>query len=684
MGETAVFFAGVPPYKARSKLPPAVIDRCLALWAANLHALRQLPDKEFVHEATSNKTLTNFTQSYILNDDLFNNELDDWLYRLPSASGSSQELATKAKFIKHALWVCLKRAAKLGCAINNSLIPTAQGLIKLAALFFPEGRARSLLRAIWTQSDAAAATVRESIREHVKLLSTTVDELAKGKTTVGNQHVALLQELCYFIMALPEVSDEVLADETLFENLAAAYRTLLALSTRTKAPAATTAIATTLLEEMRRLPFTVIVAGMQTEQKRYSTVIDFLFNFTAGADSQLQQASYITAIVSETPLLERLNGIDAEGYTNRWSTILQKLKKFDTATASSSKKKVSRLPRRKLRTKKSSFGNSDGNTTAGSSSQTLSELKELFPNMEQSILQAILQSVNYDVEAATIALLDGSIPEAQPTATAQSTNTLPAPPSDELDNLTVPTSRLYMGKRGLGSTADDMLADRSGIPSKDKILAALQSFDSDDDERDDTYDQDDIGGAVDSSIVDSEANATAVNATTEGDEKLLYKALVEDPTVFARDAKTKRSVPRQKLRDATGMSDEAIEGWKIMLDRDGGKRLRQLEISFTREAVEKEQVAIPRTAYRKGEEGDEEEGEGQRQGGASRGHPRRHFGPNDRAVRGDQRDHAPVLSDGKEPYHGKKTSKARGEHSRKMQSAARDRQRSKKMAKGGL
>ncbi|EPS40226.1 hypothetical protein H072_5956 [Dactylellina haptotyla CBS 200.50] len=667
MGDGQVFFASVPPYKPRSKLPPAVVDRCLTLWSAGLHSLRQLPDTDFAKEVSTNKSLAKFIQSYILNDELSRTDPDDWLYPF-STSSNTQKEASKAKYIKHSVWACLKRAAKLLCA--DALIAGSQTIIKLAALFFPEGGARSLLRSLWADYES---TIREAVKEQLKLISTTLGELSNGTTKPEEQHVALLQEFCYLVMALPEISDEVLSDETVFESLAGAYN-----SSQKKGSSPT------LLEEMRRLPFTVIMAATQTDQKKYSQLIDFLFNFTSSADSESQK-TYITAIVSETPLLERLAAIDAAAYKNRWKTILQKLAKFDKKPLSGTSKRIPRLPRRKARLKKPE----DAITSLNTSAQRVAELKELFPHTDSSVLLAILESVNNDVEAATMALLDGSAPADDDYPPLIASNTQPPPAFaprdipdvvDELDELAVPTARLYMGKRGLESTADGMLADRGSAPSKEKILAALQSFDSDDDERDDTYDQEDIGGAVDNTVVDSEVNAVAVNAASEGDEKVLYKALVGDASVFLRDVKTRRSEARKQLKEATGMTDEAIEGWKIMLDRDGGKRLRQLEIKFSRENAlgGGEQAAISRTAYRKGDEEDEEEG-GQ---GGSRGPQRRFGGPNDRIIRGDQKAHAPVAGDGKAPWVGKKTTKARGEHSRKMQSAARDRQRTKKMAKG--
>ncbi|RVD84998.1 uncharacterized protein DFL_003333 [Arthrobotrys flagrans] len=680
MSSDQIFFASIPPYKSRSKLSPPTVDRCLTHWTAALHTLRHLPDPSFAQQITPTSSFAKFLSSYISNDDLSHGDTDDWVY--PSTSSASSQssqaeeaITTKAKYINHSLRLVLKRAIKLGINISE-ILPSNRSYIKLGALFFGEGGSKPLLCSIWNHDSSILIT---ATKEHLKYTSTILQDLASGKETVGNQHVALLQELCYFIMAIPEISFEIQSEETVFEDLAAAY---FSLSSQNRKD-----IVAPILEEIRRLQFTVIMASTQTDPKRYSAVIDFLFNFIAGADADIPRNSYVTAMISQTPLLDRLTSIDAEGYTNRWSTILTKLQNFDSTVPSSSSKRITRLPRRKQKPKHPQVDTSTIDISA-----KIHELSQLFPHTSKSLLEATLSSTNYDLESATMLLLDDpSLGSPQPQPYTEFTPPLPPSKSDELSTLTVPTSRLYMGKRDLSGTADNLLKDRTTAPTKSQILSALQAFDSDDDERDDTYDHGDVGTVDPATAVESEANGSNNIASGGTEERALYNAFVNNPGVFARDAVTRRSVERKNLREVTGMSDEAIEGWKIMLDRDG-KRLRQLEIRFSREsdAGNSSQTTLQRTAYRKGDS-DEGEGEGSgagRGGGGGggrrgRGRGSRFAGPNDRNVAGQQKDHAPAVNqDGKEPHVGKKTSKARGEHNRKMQSAARDRQRSKKMSKG--
>ena len=51
-------------------------------------------------------------------------------------------------------------------------------------------------------------------------------------------------------------------------------------------------------------------------------------------------------------------------------------------------------------------------------------------------------------------------------------------------------------------------------------------------------------------------------------ETLVELAYIQDPSVFNRDAATRRSAARAALRKSTGWSDEQVEGWKVMLERD--------------------------------------------------------------------------------------------------------------------
>lgn len=247
-------------------------------------------------------------------------------------------------------------------------------------------------------------------------------------------------------------------------------------------------------------------------------------------------------------------------------------------------------------------------------------------------------------------------------------------PDADIANLTLGTSRLHIGKRNAKRTADDILADRSGAPAKAAILSALAAFDSDDDERDDTYDAADVGGAVDRTN-DEDVGGTA--------EETLYRAWQTDKTVFARDAETRRGAGRRALRDQTGMTDEAVEGWGIMLERDPG-RMKRLDARYGEWKGARQQRELIGTAWRAGEdesgtgESGNETGPSNRGGGRGRGR-----GRGGRGGGGPGRGGGTVAG----PTGDKDTEAARRRKEASKGSRAnhnRRDQRAKKMARGGL
>ena len=127
--------------------------------------------------------------------------------------------------------------------------------------------------------------------------------------------------------------------------------------------------------------------------------------------------------------------------------------------------------------------------------------------------------------------------------------------------------------------------------SKAAILSALAVFDADDDEHDDTYDAEDVGGTVDST---ADADGIVPNDET------LFQAYRHSPAVFTRDPGTRRSDGRRALRSETGLTDEALEGWAVMIQRDP-RRLHALEARF--ETFARAQPELGTTAWRAGEVG---------------------------------------------------------------------------------
>jgi activating signal cointegrator complex subunit 2 len=223
-------------------------------------------------------------------------------------------------------------------------------------------------------------------------------------------------------------------------------------------------------------------------------------------------------------------------------------------------------------------------------------------------------------------------------------------------------------------SADDILEDKSTAPNKAAILSALAAFDSDDDEHDDTYDIEDVGGTVDSAAPGNNSEEANEDIRSEN-EATLFAAYKADPRLFERNAATRRSEPRMTLKLQTGMSDEAIEGWFLMLSRDS-RQMRRLETKFS--TFHGDQAQLAPTAWRGAQDGSgmgdfHDDGNGRWRGGnmSRGGHAGRGRGRGNVA--------GPVgEKDTEVARHRKETNKgSRANHNRRDQ-------RAKKMARGGL
>ncbi|WEW60126.1 hypothetical protein PRK78_005611 [Emydomyces testavorans] len=255
----------------------------------------------------------------------------------------------------------------------------------------------------------------------------------------------------------------------------------------------------------------------------------------------------------------------------------------------------------------------------------VTQIQDVFPNLGSGYVIKLLDYYSDDVETIISHLLEDSLPV--PLKTLENPDTLhvqeivpgtsrpiPSPPTtfigsnvldnNEFDDLTISPSKLHFGRANAHLTADDLLADRSGHSlNKAAIMSALAAFDSDDDERDDTYDIADVGGTIDSLPPgrdidpDTEASQRIHGELGQGTERILFNLYKSNPDLFKRDAATRRSQQRISLRKNTGMTDESIEGWAVMLSRDS-KRMANMERDYVRPGFSDiGQPDLPSTSY---------------------------------------------------------------------------------------
>ncbi|KAK3317523.1 hypothetical protein B0T19DRAFT_435137 [Cercophora scortea] len=344
--------------------------------------------------------------------------------------------------------------------------------------------------------------------------------------------------------------------------------------------------------------------------QKISTLTDQLYSLKAAADAHKTgplnvNDSLVAELVTSTPFLQQLETklAQADLASGRTKSILADLATFKKAGGGMP------LPRRRQK-RKVDKGKGIAEFDDGQVQQEIhihrmtqvTQIQDLFPDLGSGFICRLLDEYSDNTEQVLNHLLEDSLPPHlqsldrkeelvhSPSQTPNHHSALvprPTPPlsptllperhnvfdNDDLDLLAIPTANLQLGKRS-NVTADTLLADRSKAPTAAAIYSALAAFDSDDDERDDTYDAADVGGTVDATTEED------VVSVSEGTEATLFQAFHATPKIFERDNATRRGADRARLRLETGMTDEAIEGWAIILNRDP-QRKRRLQARFS-------------------------------------------------------------------------------------------------------
>ncbi|KAL2177376.1 uncharacterized protein P884DRAFT_329706 [Thermothelomyces heterothallicus CBS 202.75] len=394
------------------------------------------------------------------------------------------------------------------------------------------------------------------------------------------------------------------------------------------------------------------LTGLADGQKM-SALTDQLYSLKAAADTHRAgplnvNDSLVAELVTSTPLLQRLQRKLEESATpsNRTKSVLAELSAFKKPGGGLTKPK--RLIKRKI-----DKGKGIAEYDEAQAQQELnvhrmsqiSQIQDLFPDLGTAFISKLLDEYASNTEEVISHLLEDSLPPhlqsanrsedlapQQPSPLKPRRDSFvprPTPPlsppnpptpnndddydDDDLALLAGRAGKLHIGKRP--GDADALLAQRPTASSKSAILSALAAFDSDDDERDDTYDAADVGGTVDASAPpldgygydkdkdnDNDNDNDGASALPEDAEATLFRAWVANPGAFARDTGARKGSERARLRAETGLTDEAIEGWAVMLGRDAGMK-RRLTARYGEWTGE--QAELPSTAWRAGDDGEE-------------------------------------------------------------------------------
>ena len=329
---------------------------------------------------------------------------------------------------------------------------------------------------------------------------------------------------------------------------------------------------------------------MSDQTRHISLLLDHLYILRAESDrmkktSSTQEETVLSSLLCTTAFLRYLTRDVAVSETKRGQGQIDGLSAYREQT-----KHLHPLPPiRKHKLRKGKGRAKDDPDIHVHLAARISQVQDLFPNLSSTYIVKLLDHFSDDVEQVIAVLLEpetlpGTLREPDDDATEASDllsanadlaprSTPPLLPqrknaydNDAFDRLSIPSKKVHRGRKELspdgGPTKDEHAR------SKAAIMAALAAFDSDDDERDDTYDVADVGGSVDQSVDTDTRPRGKPPLEQKLHEETLFRVWKTGPQLFARDSKTRISTVRQELKRQTGMSDEQIEGWAIMLSRD--------------------------------------------------------------------------------------------------------------------
>jgi activating signal cointegrator complex subunit 2 len=649
-------FTLLPPASIRRSLAASEWESCVAAWSTLAQAILDLPTKQLTEQCNEQSSLPEFLNSFYS--------------QIAGASLQDEQLRSRQALSLRR--ICLKLVDRVFREINRvpQILLTWQFLSNFCLAHIKDAALSRTMHTAWEkQSSTLNASLQKEIQGALVLL----------EANDGPDGTKWLTRFAPIVVSSPEIGATIMTGSDFLDTLVNAY---------------TPKTSDVKRKGLSNFAYHGMISLAKTEPPKVSLLADHLFTLKSQADASSNNVSLLHDTVTNTPLTSKLQQIVAVHSSDRLSKLLTTLETYRTPS-------IAR--RRRTIRARSSKGkqNVDRNAELHVHQMSLiTQVQDLFPELGAGFVLQVLSEYNDDVEQAIAHLLDNSlpphlasldrstqIPDAQESQQAKIDHLAPrsAPvqsfvperrnvfDDDEIHNLALGTNRLHIGKAKID------LSTPSDQPNKAAILSALAAFDSDDDERDDTYDVDDVGGTIDTAHPDGEPGIAA-KITREENNMALFTAYKSSPESFGRTHDIRRGQARAALKKETGMTDEAIEGWAIMLQRDP-KRVRKLEAQSG--AFDGQQVGLASTAYR-GETTDTEGSDGGGAGAGPVNAPRGGFRGRGRGrgggrgggggnVAGDKGD--PGTANAQRRKEASKSSRAN--HNRRNQ-------RAKKMARGGF
>jgi activating signal cointegrator complex subunit 2 len=597
----------IPPL---SPVPPAIVrkiiqgeewEACLEAWITLAELHLRMTAKEFSIAAPKDKSVVAFLSSY------FKETSSRSLVEFHGLFSSS-----KAKNLRRLCFLLTRRLLLEVHPVSSQLLDW-EFLGDLSACYVANPSLRKLLLDAWMQETQAMTFAIEQGKFVVMKQLSLPDAEHNWEAVLSLRRLTLLASL------LPQVGHVLMTGSDYLDTIFEAYNNHRNESLR-KALVANSYVGFTSL--------------IKLEPPATSLLLDQLFSLkaSAGLDSRkpVTESTLLSDLICGSNLLIKMERLFSNSSQKRGAGLMATLRAYRVETSAFHTRH--RRSSGKDKGKRRAIEGQDAVESHIQKASLLAQVQDLFPNLESNYILKLLDYYSDEVETVIAHLLDDALPirlrdsahseEHQTPDVALSLNPgftqLPEQTSrfvrrnlyddDDFDRLSVSASTIHFGRMNADLTADNMLADRSNhLTNKAAILSALATFDSDDDEHDDTYDMADVGGTVDSigpgTDTDADLDPTLRICSRQKGESngtALYQLYKSSPELFDRDAATRRSPQRVALRKDTGMTDEAIEGWALTLARDP-KRMSKLERNFVLSGGLRahEQRSLPSTSYRK-------------------------------------------------------------------------------------
>ena len=572
--------APIPTANLRLNLAPEEWEACLDAWISLTDLYLRLPTKQFsAAAANSAGSLAEFLSSFYHETTHF--EAGDHTLNTPSTS----RLRKLSFMLVHRLYLDIDPPTRL---VDFEFMAD-----------FCHAHARStalsrLMDQLWKQREQEL----QKLMQKKKSAMLRAFDMPAERTGQSD-----LRQLASIMLACPPAAVLFMTGSDFLDALVSTYGKL-------KSPEGSRNIAVATCLGLQSL--------VMVDPPNVSLLSDHLYSLKTQADSVGISRSLLAELVTNTPLISRLRRAVSGASAERLLKLLDALETY----RSSSVARARNSARKKTGKGKAKISHANSEMHVHRMSM-VTQVQDLFPDLGSGFVLKLLDEYDDDVEQVTAHVLDDSLPahlrnadrteeapvfdttkdakveELAPRSTPPPHSFIPERHNvfddDELDQLQVDSARLHIGKR------KDQPHD--GQPNKAAILSALAAFDSDDDERDDTYDVEDVGGTVDTAHPGGEPG-TSAKVTLEENDMALFTAFKSSPELFGRTFNVRKGQARQALKAETGMTDEAIEGWAIMLQRDP-KRQWRLEAQYG--SFDGKQSELSRTSYRESPGGTETE-----------------------------------------------------------------------------